>query len=242
MAVIKRADAEKHLHRRVTLDLGDLERRGQVLREAAIAEAERIVREAHEERQRLVSTASEEGRRQGHAEGYEAGLAEGREAGKAESEAECRERLAEFEKSWIDALASFGREREHLLLGARRAVVELAVALAERVVHRRIETEPTLVEDQLRELLHFTAAPTTLVVRVHPEDEPLAAAVLPELCASLAQGTHATLERDGSLSRGSCVARALGGASIDATVETQLARLVQDLLPDRSEPPGTVEP
>ena len=47
MAVIKRADAETRAHRPVSLDLGDLDRRGQMLREAAVAEAERIVREAH---------------------------------------------------------------------------------------------------------------------------------------------------------------------------------------------------
>ncbi len=242
MAVIKRADAETHMHRCVTLDLGDLDRRGQMLREAATAEAERVVREAHAERARLLSDAAEVGRAQGHAEGYAAGKTEGIEQGRAEALAEFREKLSKLDAAWSEAMAMFLKQRETMLIEAKRGAVELAVAIAERVVHREIELDPTVVEDQLRELLGLVTAPATLIVRVHPEDEALVREVLPKLREQFVGGIHVRLQTDSSVQRGSCAARTLGGASIDASIQTQLDRLVRDLLPDRPDDPAIDPP
>lgn len=235
MAIIKRADARTHPHSTVTLDLGDLGRRGQMLRESAVAEAERVVREAHEERARILAGAEQTGRERGHAEGYQAGLAVGREEGREAALGEFREKLAAVDAAWAEAMAGFVADRESLLLGARSAVVELAVKIAERVVHRVVEVDASVVEDQLRELLALVAGPATLIVRVHPEDEELVREVLPRLREQFVGGIHVRLQTDSSVSRGSCTARTLGGSSIDASLETQLDRLVRDLLPDRSE-------
>jgi flagellar assembly protein FliH len=255
MALIKRADAGTHLAGAVTLDLGDLEQRARLLREAATAEAERIVREAQEERRRLVQGAEAEGRAAGHAEGFEAGRAEGFEAGRAEAVDEFRERLKALDVAWSEAMQGIIDRREALLAEARSAVVELAVAIAERVVHRHVEVTPGAVEDQLRALLGMVAAPATLIVRVHPDDEALVREVLPRLRERFVGGIHLRLQTDSALSRGSCAARTLGGASIDGTIETQLERLVRDLVPgipagpdreggqaDRDQAPGEGEP
>ena len=231
MALIKRSDSDPSLHRTIALDLGDLGRRADLIRRAATLEAERILAEAQEERARILRGAAEAGRAAGFAEGRSAGLAEGREAGRAEALAEFREKLKAVDAAWSAMVDEFAGSREALLIEGRRAVVELAVAIAERVVHRVIELDPGVVEDQLRELLTLVAAPTTLVVRVHPEDEALVERVLPELRERLAGGVHVRLAPDGAVGRGSCVARTLGGAVIDASIQTQLTRLVQDLLP-----------
>jgi len=237
VALIKRADSETAVYRKVSLDLGDLAHRAELMREAATAEAERIVREAHEERRRILDGAAEEGRAAGFAEGREAGRAEGREEGRRDAIAEYRAKLEAVEASWAGMFRAYEQERESLLIESRRAVIELAVAIARRVVHRTVELDPTVVEDQLRELLSLVAAPATLVVRIHPEDEPLVQAVLPAAREQLVGGIHVRLVADAAVARGSCVARTLGGAAIDASVEGQLDRLVRELLPDRQEEP-----
>lgn len=234
MAVIKRADAGSHMHRSIALDLGDLDRRAHMMREAATAEAERIVREAHAERARLLSDAAELGRAQGHAEGYAAGKAEGFQHGQADAVAEFRERLGELDSAWAETMAAFQEQRETLLIEAKRGAIELAVAIAERVVHREIEVDPNVVESQLREMLGLVTAPATLIVRIHPEDETLVREVLPKLREQFVGGIHVRLQTDSAVQRGSCTARTLGGASIDASLETQLDRIVRDLLPDRA--------
>ncbi len=233
MALIKRADAETHGHTRVRLDLGDMGRRGEMLREAAVAEAERIVREAHAERERILDGSAERGRAEGHAQGLEEGRAEGHTQGKTEAIEEYREKLGVFDDSWSVAMGEFVEQRESLLVESRRGVIELAIAIAERVVHRAIEIDEAAVEIQLREVLSLVAAPATLIVRVHPDDEELVREVLPKLREQFIGGIHVRLQTDSGVTRGSCKARTLGGSSIDATVETQLDRIVRDLLPDR---------
>lgn len=238
MAVIKRADADTHLCGRVTLNLGDLDHRGRMICEAAAAEAERIVNEAHAERRRLIERAEAEGRAAGHAEGFEQGLTEGRERGRADAVAEYRERLSDVDASWAAAMQEFIAQRQSLLSEARRGALDLALAIAERVVHRQIELDPTVALDQVEAVLGLVTTPATLIVRLHPNDEPLVAEALPSLHAALADGTHVRLEPDASLPRGSCVARTLGGSSINADISTQLDRIARDLLPDRPRPDG----
>lgn len=231
MALIKRADADTHLHRPIALDLGDLARRGELMRDAAAKEAERVLAGARAERDRILQGSAEEGRAAGFAEGHAAGLAEGRQAGHAEAAGETRERLAELAASWERSVAEFEAAREELLSEGRRAVVELAAAIARRVVHRAVELDPTLVLDQVGQMLALVTAPSTMVLRVHPRDEALIAEAMPALRERLASGVHVRLAADESLSRGSCEARMLGGASVDATLETQLERVLADLLP-----------
>jgi flagellar biosynthesis/type III secretory pathway protein FliH len=231
VALIKRSESDAGVHRAIALDLGDLARRAELMRAAATAEAQRILVEARAERARIMKGAAEEGRAAGHAEGREDGLAEGREAGRAEALAEFRERLATVDSEWAAMVGDFETRRETLLIEGRRAVVELAVAIAERVVHRTVELDPAVVEDQLREVLSLVAAPTTLIVRVHPEDEELVRNVLPGLRERLVGGVHVRLVTDAAVEQGSCTARTLGGAAIDGSVRTQLDRIVRELLP-----------
>lgn len=228
MAIIKQSETDSTFHRSVRLDLGDLAQRADLLRRAATEEAERILREAHAERERIIGGASAEGIARGRAEG----LIEGRERGRAEAVEEFRRRLDSVEQSWAATMKEFIVLRDSILAESRREVVRLAAAIAGRVVHRQIELDPTIIEDQLRELLTFVAAPSTLVVTIHPDDEELVRAAMPRLQEQLVGGVHVRLVSAAEVSRGSCTARTLGGASIDATVETRLDRLVRELLPD----------
>ncbi len=227
MALIK-GQAQSGAGHAVSLDLGDLARRGEMLKEAATQQARAIVQQAHEERARILEGAHEAGRKQG----YEAGFKEGFEAGKAQAIADFAEQLKSTGKVWESMLEEFSQQREHFLTQSRHAVIELAVAIAQRVVHRTVELDPTVVEDQLREMLSLVAAPATLIVRVHPDDESLVRDAVPAIKSSLPGGLHIRLVSDSTVSRGSCLARTLSGASIDASLETQLDRVVADVLPD----------
>jgi valyl-tRNA synthetase len=80
-----------------------------------------------------------------------------------------------------------------------------------------------------------TTRPETMLadmaVAVHPDDEPLAREALPELATRLAAAAHVEVASDASLERGSCIARTGSGGMIDASIRTQLGRIVEALLP-----------
>lgn len=232
MPLIPRADAETIAKDAVVLNLGDLERRGAQLESAAKAKAQQIITDANAERERLIADAHEtgfkQGREAGHAEGHAAGLEEGR----AQSMADLTPALQAMSERWTQALESFVQQRDQMLTEARTDVVRLAVMIAQRVTKRVVDVDPGVVEAQMRDALSLLAARTTPRIAVNPADEPLARQAVPALLARFDKTEHIELVTDPELIRGSCVVRTSSGGKIDASITTQLDRVVADLLPD----------
>lgn len=234
MAVIKRIDLERVGHRAVVLNLGDIAAQGERMKAAARAEAEEIRRAAAAARQSQFDDA----RAQGHAEGLKKGHAEGLKAGHAEGHAaalaSAKEKLKGLEASWATALDSFLTQRNTMLDAAKLDCLKLAVAAMERITKRRLEVDPTLVADQMAAAVAEAGKGTMLVVRVGPEDLAFAQQTLPGIARRLG-GASSEIREDASLSRGSCVVGMQGGGMIDATIETQMRRIAESLLPAAGE-------
>ncbi|MGD9689587.1 MAG: FliH/SctL family protein [Phycisphaerales bacterium] len=232
----------------VVLDLGDLHRQGEAILAQARDRAGQIVAQARAERERLMATAAAEGRAAGHAEGLAEGRAEGRELGRTEALGEQRETLTRLAGAWTGVLERFVEQRERLLADGRREVVRLAAAIASRVVKRFVRLNPDVVVDQVGAAIAMVTRPARLVVAVHPEDRTMVEEALPAIAHAAQSARHVELVNDPALERGSCVARVLdlvgadagagrgaageaAGGMIDATLRTQLDRMVEALLP-----------
>ncbi len=232
MPLIPRADAEIIARDAVVLNLGDLERRGERLKTDAQAQAQAIISEAQAERERLIADAHEAGFAQGRAAGHTEGKAAGLEEGRAQSMAELTPALQAMSEHWGAAVETFVNARDQMLTEARTDVVRLATLIAQRVTKRIIELDPGVVAAQMGEALGLLATRTKPCISVHPDDEALAREAIPALLARLESVEHITLETDPSLVRGSCIVRTPSGGEIDASITTQLDRIVADLLPD----------
>jgi flagellar biosynthesis/type III secretory pathway protein FliH len=231
VALIRQANAKSMARDAIVLNLGDLVAQGELLKARARAEADQIVAAANAERDRLLKGAAEEGRKTGHAQGLEEGLRQGRDAGRAEAVKSQHEALARVQDAWVSALGSFDADRDRMLPEARHDIVRLAALVAEMVTKRTVELEPARVADQVAAVLALVTRPSRLAVAVHPDDEPVVREALPGLAARFESANHAELVADASLSRGSCVVRNATGGEIDASIETQLRRIVDTLLP-----------
>ena len=213
----------------VVLDLGDLGRQAAKLRAIAEAKAEAILTAARDEATRLTQGAAEAGDQRGYAEGLERGRAEGFEAGKAEAKAQLTKELAALHTQWSDAVASYEERFALLEREARAATLELAVKLAEKVTHRRIDADATLVIDQLAAAFSHVLEPARVKVRIHPQDRPTLAEAMPHLLERFDHVAHAELIDDDTVGRGGCVL-SNGPCTIDARIDLQLDRLASLLL------------
>ena len=238
MPLIRGAQLGDAVRSAVVLDLGDLKRQGDRILSTARAEADRIVAEARAERERLLEGASEEGRRAGTERGIEEGRARGAAEGREAAMAAHREKLAALEAAWTGALDEFRARREEMLLEARVDVLRLAVRVAEMVTRRRVELDDGAAAAQLEAVVSLVARPTRLVIRVHRDDVDAFREALPAAAARLgagvrpgAAGGHVELAVDGTLAPRSCVASTPDGGMIDASLGTQLERIVAALLP-----------
>lgn len=159
----------------------------------------------------------EEIERQAREEGYAAGMAEGRAAAKKQLD----ERLAHFEALCHAAarpLSSFDDETE-------RELALLATVIAQRVVGRELQLDPSLIDLAVREAAAaLPSATRELRVWVHPSDMDL----LRELGAA---EPHWRFGANPALRRGDCVLESQH-SRLDARVTTRLAAVVDAVLGD----------
>lgn len=233
MPVIRPANSDRIARPALVLDLGDLRRHGEQLVEQSRARAAAIIDDANAERQRLITGASEQGFEEGRAKGHAEGLEKGRAEGHAAVLNESRSQVERLMHAWSGALTEFESARAGIVAAAKEDVLSLALDLAAKVIKRALDADPNAVRPQLEAALAVVMQPTRLRVRMNPADIAAAREVMPALMKRFGLGTDAELIEDASLKRGSAVVLTDHG-EIDASIETQVDRLVEALLPDRN--------
>jgi flagellar biosynthesis/type III secretory pathway protein FliH len=114
--------------------------------------------------------------------------------------------------------------------------VALAIQLAEKILHRSIELNRELVQENLERALAAAGTLESVVIRMHPDDHGIIAETAPALTEAIAdRPVEVHLEPDETLHPGDCVLRFEDGG-VDARFSTQLAGLgssVRDLILNR---------
>lgn len=232
MALVRQSEAAVLTRDAIVLDLGDLRRQAQRLIDVARDEASRIQEEALGDRARIVEGADKVGYEQGFARGFEEGRAAGIEKGTQQAVASVQAELQKLSAGWTAALDTFNQTRDRFLAEGQQDVIRLAALIAAKVCKRQIELDPAIVAVQMAEVLSLVLRPTRLQVACNPEDRALLTRAMPAVVATSQNATSVELVDDATLPRGSCVARlAEGGGMIDASIDTQLQRIVDALLP-----------
>ena len=118
-------------------------------------------------------------------------------------------------------------QRDRWLDQCQSETVRLGVAIAERLLHRTLTTQPEAVIDLVRSALEWSVGADHLSVRLHPADAELVTTV----AASLQTNASTTLEfvADESLTRGDCIVETSNG-QIDARREVLTQRIADELL------------
>ncbi|QNN21452.1 hypothetical protein HED60_03915 [Planctomycetales bacterium ZRK34] len=238
MALIKSHQAQDLAHDAIVLDLGDLRRQARVLIDRANVEAQRIVDEGKAKAEAMTADADQRGYDAGYARGESEGRTAGEAAGRAEALAAYGQQLQQLQQAWISAAQQWDADRRTMLIEARQSLLTLAIQMAEKIVRRVPEVDPSIVVDQVAEAVAYVARPCDVTVRIHPEDRPLLDDAMPALVRQLGQVEHAALVDDDMIQRGGCVVT-YGQGRIDATLNTQLDRLVDTLMPKHGDSQNT---
>lgn len=235
MGVISRVDASRAAREAMAVNLGDLARQGQEIRERARREADGVIADAQRTRDLLIAGATEEGSRRGQEAGYEAGLKRGTEEGARRARAEAAARMGELERALAGALSALEDGRASILEGVSDRILDLALLIARRVTRRAVECDHETALRQVEAALALVESDATVRVHVSAPDHASVAECLPGLCERFTRVRHALLVVDNSLSPGSCMVRTDCGGEIDAEIERQLDRLVGAIGSSRKE-------
>jgi len=237
--MISKENAPAYTRGAIVLDLGDLQRQGDVIIAQAKRKADEIIESAKRQRERLLEGAAQYGRTEGYAEGMAEGLEEGRAQGRSEALAQRAPELAVLTDRWTEALDRFESDRLLLLNQAMDSVLEFTVQFARRVTKRAVELDDQAACAQLEAALAMLLHPSRVVIAVRGDDRGVIDAALPALLEKFDEIEHAELVTDDGLTPGSCVVRS-GSEQVEADIQRQIDRLVELVLPGRSE--GAREP
>ena len=222
------------------LDLGDVTRQAAKLEAAAQAKAARIEQAARDNAVRMTENAHAEGFKQGHAAGLEAGAAQGRAQGRDEVFSQAQPELTKLQETWSQAAGKLKECRNTVEREARQSVLELAMRLAEKIVHRTVQVDQTVIVDQVAAALTHALGGYDVTVRISPDDRPTLEAALPKLVDEFSRFEHIKLVEDADIGRGGCFL-SFGQGQVDATLDAQLCRVVELLLPEPENSVPTTE-
>jgi flagellar assembly protein FliH len=178
----------------------------------AEAQAARLVAEAEAQAEAILEEAKKAAL-QTELDAYEAGKEEGYRAGR-EAGLASLERLVTL----VDAAAV---EWEAALRDAEEQIVDLALAIAGRIVGRIAEEDRGTVLASVMQALDHLAASPTVKVRLHPDDYDLVATHWAETRGPRYRDRDWTFLADRGIEPGGCVLE-LEGGRIDAQLSAQL--------------------
>jgi len=188
------------------------------LSEAAVSydfeQLEPAVQPPRDARARMLAEAQlihEQARLEGHAEGHAAGLQESRLA------------LTDAAAALGEALRELEAMRDARAAAVERDAVELALALAGKILAGSLQARPELVVEVVQGALRRVSGQRNITVLVNPTDLEMLVGAIGDLQSQSNGLELCDIQPDQRVQAGSVIVRTLEG-EVDASIETQLER------------------
>jgi flagellar biosynthesis/type III secretory pathway protein FliH len=158
----------------------------------------------------------------------------GREEGLAEAEKTFADLLVREREGLALALAQFTRDRAAYFQKIEGEVVQLALAIAHKILHREAQMDPLLLAGIVRVAIEKIDGATGVVLRVHPEN---AGEWRRYLMTHLEAADHPQIVEDASLPRDQCALETSMGTAV-VGLEVQMKEIEQGLMDLLAARPG----
>lgn len=214
--------------------MADVESAAKQILVRARTQAEQILVAAQAEADQIKAEARIQGAEEGKANGMYDGLKEGTEAGLKQALADHKAQLQQVLTSLTAAATVLEKQRSELESRGLAEVVKLAIAIARRITKRQGILDPAVLEANLQEAMKLVVQQADLRITVNPAQRAELELALPRLALSFPALKHVELVDDEKIAPGGCRIDTRQG-SIDATLDEQLDRLAQELMPDAAE-------
>jgi flagellar assembly protein FliH len=159
------------------------------------------------------------------AQSYQEGFNEGLEKGLSEGETAGSERAAQKLEPVLDSLQQVLQQLKNLRQDTyqrlEKEVVDLALAIARKVICREIEVDKEVVVGVAREALAKIEDPGKITIKLNPSDLKFINETKYQLSEMIGNIDNVKLESEGSIQRGGCLVETDLG-EIDARIEHQL--------------------
>jgi flagellar assembly protein FliH len=153
-------------------------------------------------------------------EAYTRGLAEGVKKGQEQSKKKYGDMIAA-----VNALTrELGALKRKIFAEAEEQVLDLAFAMAAKVIHQEVATNQDVIIGVLQEAVKNIVERDGLKIRLNPQDYRYIVEMKPDFLPRLVGVKNVSLEEDASVSRGGTVIETAHG-EIDARLDRQLTEI-----------------
>jgi flagellar assembly protein FliH len=195
---------------------------------SARAESARILAQAKAQEDLIRQAASDQGFQAGFAEG----MAKGQEQGRAEAFEAATKEFAASQKSLISSceqiIAQINDKRVAWEAAARQDLVDLAMAIARRVVRHVSDHDRQVVLANMEEAVRLAGKRSEVTIMVNPGDAEAARVFARSLADRRAECREVQVIESTEASPGGCRID-WGSGAVDAGIETQLDRIAAEL-------------
>ena len=146
---------------------------------------------------------------------------QGRVKGIEEGHAQCQAKVDEELKRAIQLANQIGRARVAALEEQDRDVVEVALAIAQKIILQEVETDKEFIVRQVRQILGLLLNKTLVTLKVHPDDLHVLEPLHEALRAEFLDGDHLSIEGHEDVPLGGCLVEQ-AGLQLDARLQQQL--------------------
>ncbi len=232
MATVIKAEQQdpKLLRRLETVSVSDHLGEAQLVLERSREQARQLLRQAQEEAKKLRHEASEKGYEAGFRRGYEAGKKAGYDAAFSAAQTEFEADQTNVVATLRNMLAQYEARKRDLFIAARGDVVRFAARLAEKVTKQVGALHPESAVANLEAALQLVESQTNLQVHISPSDQSTIERFARTLREHVDGAAHLEIIVDETISPGGCRVTT-PDAEVDATLETQLAQIVNLMVP-----------
>jgi flagellum-specific ATP synthase len=155
---------------------------------------------------------------------YEKGYAKGRE----QSLASEKGKAEPFLEIMRQAESALGDHRRIIQKASRRDAVDIAMAMAERIVKNEIRRHPAISKRILSQALAIVAGQDHIKIRIHPHDEEHVRSIIGDESGESQFSGKVEIVGDSNLQKGGCLIETDFGV-VDARIDQQLAGISGDL-------------
>ncbi len=161
---------------------------------------------------------------------YDSGVEAGRTMGRAEVQAPAETEI----KRALDLVAQVEQIRLQSAKQAESDIVELALAMARKVIHREASLDPDIVVTQVRQIIATIIESGVIRVLVHPGEVEHVQTFRPTFAGADGQPVQLSIEGDETIQPGGCIIES-SQYFINATTEKQLEAIWKEMLESNAE-------
>jgi flagellar assembly protein FliH len=161
-------------------------------------------------------------------EGYKKGVEKGEKTGFENATKEYNRQMEAIENRLLSILKNIEDSRKELLLNSHKFLLELVVAIAQKVINTEISVNKEIILSVIKKALSFIVSRQDLILRVSPNDIETVISKKKHWASIAEHLDTISIKEDERISQGGCIIESNSGIA-DARLDIQLKEIVNTI-------------